>query len=176
MRLLLTTVALLVILFPQPSMAQTVCGPQDYDAKQAPDFDCPSPDESSMIPRLNPPPSVPVKVAENITATWDGALVHRDRLIEYGLKIKGLRRLRWADRLYIAERYLIEIEHARTTGAVREELLEEVAEYHQERATAAERAVRSANAWYRSFGFGLVVGFIGAGLLVALSVYVGTAL
>lgn len=173
--MLWAAVALLVTLYPSQGLAQ-ICGPQDYDSEQAPNFDCPSPEEEALVPRLQPPPSVPVPQGETVTAEWAGVLVHRDRLILNGLKISALRRLRWVDRLHLAGRYQIEIEHARATGAIRETLLEERVDYYQGRATTAERATRHASAWYRSFGFGLVIGFVAAGLLVALSVYVGVAL
>lgn len=171
-----STVALLIVIYPAQGLAQTVCGPQDYDSEQAPNFECPSPEEEALVPRLRPPASIPIHQGESVTAPWDGILVHRDRLILNGLKISALRRLRWVDRLHLAERYRIEIAHARATGAIRETLLEEQADYYQGRATVAERATRHASAWYRSFGFGLVVGFVAAGLLVALSIYIGVAL
>ncbi len=172
----LTTVVLLVALYPSQGLTQTVCGPQDYDSKQAPDFDCPSPEEEALIPRLNPPPSIPVHQGKVVEAPWDGALVHRDRLVEYGLKLKALRRLRWADRLYIAERYRIEIEHVRETATIREGLLEEQAEYYSEQALAAERRARSATAWYRSWWFGFLSGTLVSAALVALAAYVVTAI
>jgi len=170
------TVVLLIVLYPSSGLTQTVCGPQNYDSKQAPNFDCPGPEEGALIPRLNPPRSVPMKQGDIAEAQWDGALVHRDRLVEYGLKLKALRRLRWADRLYIAERFRIEVAHARETATIRETLLEEQAEYHQERATAAERAVRRAGAWYRSWWFGFLSGTLVAAALVALAAYVVTAI
>ena len=176
MRWLLTTVVLLVLFYPSSGLTQTVCGPQDYDSKQAPNFDCPGPEEEALVPRLNPPPSIPVHQGKVVEAPWDGALVHRDRLVALGLKIKALRRLRWADRLYIAERYRIEIEHARATGTIREALLEEQAEYHRERATAAERSARRASAWYRSWWFGFLSGTLVSAALVALAAYVVTAI
>ena len=166
----------LVFLFPLSVSAQAVCGPQDYDSKQAPNFACPGPEEDAMVPELNPPPSVPLQQGKAVEAPWDGALVHRDRLVEYGLRLKALRRLRWADRLYIAERYRIEIEHLEAVATIRDELTEEQLQYHQQRARTAERAVTRAQAWYRSWGFGFLSGFIASGLLVALAVYVGVAL
>lgn len=175
MRLLLAA-AFLITIYPAQGLAQTVCGPQDYDSEQAPNFECPSPEEEALVPRLHPPSSLPVRQGDTLTAPWDGVFVHRDRLILNGLKVTALRRLRWADRLHIAERYRVELEHARATGTIREELLEEQAEFRQERALAAERSARRANVWYRSWWFGFLLGTLTSTALVALAAYVVTVI
>lgn len=152
------------------------CDRQDYDSTKAPDFNCPGPEEESLVPPLSPPKAVPVHQGEGVVADWDGALVHRDRLILLGLKLSAVRRLRWADRLRVTKRCDIELEYLREQNEIREELFEQQNEAQRERALAAERRVRSAEAWYRSWWFGAILGFTGAAALVALAAYVFTVI
>ncbi len=169
----------LVFLFPSTVTAQTICGPQNYDLPQPPDFTCPSPDESGLVPDLNPPPSIPVQagwkllnaqgVVKNIE--YDGAVVHRDKLIEMGLKLHAVRRLRWADRLRLKGEYDVGLQHCEDTHVAEEKLLKTQRDDIQARFTASQQAVSDANAWYRSFWFGFVVGIISTGALIALVAY-----
>lgn len=160
--------------------AQTICGPQDYDGRTPPDFTCPSPDESGLVPDLNPPASIPVQLGYKIlnvqgqtvkTMEWEGAVVHRDRLIEMGLKLHAVRRLRWADRLRLKGEYDVGLQHCEETHVAEEKLLKTQRDDIQARFTASQQAVSDANAWYRSFWFGFVVGILSTGALVALVAY-----
>lgn len=168
MRLL---VLILVFLFPIPAFGQTVCGPQNYNIEDEPNFECPMPGEESMVPRLTSPPSVPVHLGDSVIAEWEGALVHRDRLIRMGLRIQGIRRLHWADRLRLRAEYDIRIEHRDEVCDARTERVQERVEIYQEALELANEQTRSASAWYRSWWFGFVLGVVSAGALVALTAY-----
>lgn len=162
---------ILILLVPTQVLAQTVCGPQNYDSEAEPDFDCPSPSETSMIPRLQPPPSVPVEVGDVVEVQWEGAVVHRDRLLRMGLTVTALRRLRWSDRLRLRTEFEIRLEHREAVCAVNLEHAQAETAVHQEALETANERVESAQAWYRSWWFGFILGVVSAGALVALTVY-----
>jgi hypothetical protein len=103
-------------------------------------------------------------------------LVHRDRLVYLGLRIRALRRLRWLDTLQLTQRCLIQTEHAEDVADIREDLLRAQAADAERRATRADRQAQRAEAWWNSVWFGLVLGVVGAGLLVVLVAYVVTVI
>lgn len=167
----LTTVVALILLYPSQGWTEQHCGPQDYDSADAPDFDCPSPGERDLTPRLNPPASVPVHQGQEVVAEWDGALVHRDTLLEVGLALKATRRLRWLDRLRIHEEYAIRVRYLEQIAGARQTFAEEQREAYEQRALAAERRAASSQAWWRSPALWFAIGVITAGALVALTAY-----
>jgi len=167
---------LILILLFLPQTASGECARQDYDSKQAPDFDCPGPEEEVLTPDLQAPPSIPVHQDEEVVPQWDGALVHRDRLVLIGLKLRAVRQIRWVERLRLSELHQIELAYVREQNAIREELLERQAVAARERALAAESRTDRAQAWYRSVWFGLILGFTAAAALVVAAAYIVTAI
>lgn len=173
MRLLIVAI---VLLFPATALAQRVCAPQDYESADAPDFDCPGPGESDIVPDLRPPPAVAVAAGDVVEVQWDGALVHRDRLIYMGLRLRATRRLRWLDARLSLERAQIEDEYRDERAEAESTYCGERVQHYRDLATTANERVQRSNAWYRQFGFGLVVGLVISGVLVALAAYVVTAI
>lgn len=169
-------VLMMSLILPTGVVAEEVCEQQSYDTIEEPNFNCPSPGELEMVPDLRPPSSIPVEEGVSIEAPWAGALVHRDRLVEVGLSIKALRRLRWIDRVRILTEYQIQLEHQEGVCDANIEHANERIEIYRESLEQANANVRSAKKWYRSFGFGFTVGLISAGVLVALSAYVVTVI
>lgn len=168
MRYLIMT---LVLLWPSVATAEQHCGPQNYDSDEQPNFDCPGPGELELRVDLHPPASVPVHQGEEVVAQWDGALVHRDRLLEVGLSLKAVRRLRWLDRLRLTEEFEIRIHYEEQVAEARLRFAEEQRDVYRERATAAESRARSAEAWWRSPALWFAVGIIVAGALTAVTAY-----
>ena len=109
-----------------------------------------SPEEAAMVPSLSPPASVPVKAWDELVAPWDGAMVHRARLIQTGLKITALRRLRWADRVRLRSEAEAELEHAQALAAARLEHMQAQRDAYVERLEAAEARAESSRVWWRS--------------------------
>jgi len=145
------------------------CGPQDYDGEQPPDFTCPGPEERDLRPELHPPDAVAVRQgwvvvdAEGelrLSLLWDGAVVHRDRLIEAGLWLYTVRRLRWADRLRLSREYDIRLHHAEEMGQARLDHMEAQRDAYEERWRIAEQRVRSAQTWWRSPVLWFAVGVV----------------
>jgi len=183
-RFLLVAVSVLTVLTPVSVRAETApdapCGPQDYDGEAPPDFGCPGPEEAALSVNLSPPRSVAVRPGWTIlrddgeiivTLAWEGAVVHRDRLIEMGLRTKAVRRLRWADRLRLRQEYDIRLQHQQEMTEARIELIEEQRDAYQEMADQAREQVRRSNAWWRSPALWFAIGVISAGALVALSAW-----
>ena len=169
-------VLILSLMFPVELVAEEMCGPQSYDTIEEPDFDCPSPGEEGLVPNLSPPASIPVEIGEMLTVPWTGALVHQDRLVEVGLSIKALRRLRWLDRVSVLAEYQIQLEHQEGVCNANIEHANERIEIFRGALDQANENVSAAKKWYRSFGFGFTVGIISAGILTALAAYVVTVL
>jgi len=172
----LAVIFAVIAAFPSPSRAQRVCTPQNYALDEQPDFDCPGPGEAELIVPTTAPASVPVEAGQTITAEWSGALVHRDRLIYVGLRLKAVRRLRWLDTRLSVERAEIEETHRNEVAEANEEFCNQRVQHYQDQVATARAAVGRAGAWYRQFWFGLTVGLVISGALIALAAYVVTAI
>ena len=165
MRILLP---LLIFLYSFEAYGQH-CGPQDYDSEEQPNFDCPGPGELELRFDLSPPPSIPVRQGQVITAAWDGALVHRDRLLEIGFSLTAVRRLRWLDRLRLRDEFAIRNQYQLEIAEARQSFTEQQRDVYQERARAAESRLSSASPWWRSPSLWFAIGMVVAGGLVALT-------
>lgn len=171
-RVLRSFVVVLILVYPLSALGNE-CFEQDYDSEEAPDFGCPGPGESSFSADLNPQPSVPLVRGESFTPSWDGAFVHADRLIDIGLKLRAVRRLRWLDRVRMTEEYQLRLEHERRVAEVSmRHATKRLDQYKRALDQANERTGR-AQAWYRSWPFGFLVGVVATGLAVGLGVYLG---
>jgi len=153
------------------SAEEAICGPQDYASSSQPDFECPSPGETEMVPDLHPPASIPVTIGTQTKAVWDGALVHRDRLVEVGLRVRAIRRLRWADSLRMAAEYAVNLEHVRTVSRIQLEHMSAQRDAYEERWRAAEERVLRSERWWRSPTLWIGVGMVIAGCLFGLAAY-----
>jgi tetrahydromethanopterin S-methyltransferase subunit B len=155
--------ALIVILLWSSAVRGEECATQNYDSDQEPNFECVGPGEQLFSAQSTPPNSIPVREGQSIVAPWEGALVHRDRLINFGLKIMALRRLRWLDRLRLREQNLIEINY-------RERLAENSNGFNEQLIATCNQTVERVSAWYKSFWFGLTLGLIvGFGLTLGVT-------
>lgn len=170
MRTVLTV--MFVMLLPSRSLAEgEPCQPQDYDSINQPRFDCPGPGELELRVDLDAPASVAVREGQEVVAPWDGALVHRHRLVEVGLSLQAVRRLRWLDRLRLGEECQVSLEHSQEVAMARLEYMEAQRDGYQEQVAAEQARTHSAQAWFRSWWFGVVVGVVSTAALVALTAY-----
>lgn len=164
-------VIILILTFPVAVHAEEYCQPQDYDSEDQPDFDCPGPEEGLLVPRLNPPPSIPVVEGESLSAPWEGALVHRDRLLRMGTTITAIRRLRWNDRVRLLTEYQILLSYNSDICDANANHAQAEIEFYREALDTANERVQSSRAWHKSWWFGFTVGIVSAGALVALTAY-----
>ena len=167
MRILLI---LLLTIPPRFAIAEA-CGPQNYDSETEPNFDCLGPGEAELRGSFGAPSSVPVDQGDQITAPWDGALVHRDRMTQLGLYLKVLRRLRWADRLRIRTEYEIILEAESQIAGARLRYAEQRVETYREQAVRAVNQENKARSWWRSPVLWFAIGVLTAGGLTALAAY-----
>jgi hypothetical protein len=164
-------ILVLLFLFPSVAWAEESCGPQDYGSSTQPNFQCPGPGESDLVPDLNPPPSVPVKQGQSIVAPWEGSLVHRDRMTYLGLRISAIRRLRWLDGLEAQQQQEIEVEYVRQTITARLDLATAQRDALQAQLDRANTEIQSAARWWRSPAFWFAVGIVTAGVVTGLLVW-----
>lgn len=172
------TATTILILLWSVNAAAAPCVEQNYnDSKTAPDFGCPGPGEAVMVPEIDTRPSkglpkgTEIKLPDKlIKLDYDAVLMSRNKTLELGLKIKGIRRLRWLElhrakdlvvieRKFISDRFQaqLDLEKIRTKTAV------------SQRDQAREQR-DDAKAWYRSWTFGLIVGVVvTAGSTVAIA-------
>jgi hypothetical protein len=165
------TLALLTLLVSGAAWADSgPCTAQDYSNPQkAPRWECPGPDEGVVTPRLQFRPSLGLEAGTSIikkdakrpfVTEYDAVLLDKTKVLELGLRIKGLRRLRWLERhkandlLAVEKKYVgdrlqakLDLEISRKKVAVSQR-------------NQALRDLASAKKWYRSWSFGLVVGIV----------------
>ena len=164
-------VALCCVSIVPSAAAEEICAPQDYDSVEEPDFSCPSPDEEIMVPNLDPFASIPVEAGQAHTAEFDGSFVDRNRLIEVGLRIRALRRLRWADRVRLRRQFDVHVQHVRDLSQAQLDYMTAQLDSYRDQLAVANERVGSSQSWWRSPTLWLAVGVIVTAGLVALSAY-----
>jgi len=166
----LLVVALLAL--PAPLRAQNPqCLAQDYsDPKKEPSYACPGPGEDALVPRLNPKDSVALKLG--VPAPWEGILLDKDRVLELGLRITALRRIRWMETTSAGEKLASEVKF--TTQSLRADLDLRTSqrESYKKQVTQLQTELSKERAWYRSWTFGAVVGVVVTTVAVVAVAYV----
>lgn len=164
---------LIVLAFPLRAHGEEECVEQDYERVEEPDFNCQSPGERTLVPDLDPERTIPVGYGEQFVAPWDGGFVDVDRLIEVGLRVKALRRLRWLDNIRLMGEARLRLEHAERVLAVVKEQHEIRVEQYRRALNEANQRTSRATAWYRSWVFGFLVGIVSAAVVAVLGIYIG---
>ena len=162
--------------------ADDPCTEQNYsDAGKEPRYECPGPGESAVVPDIPTKPTKGLERGATITPSnkkykpfkveYDSVIMSRGKVIELGLKIKGLRRLRWLDMHKGAEALAIERKFLSSTWKAKLELRDsQVASYKKQLVTARQER-DAARAWYRRFSTGLIAGIVvTAGTAVAIAI------
>ena len=134
------------------------CGPQAYTAKTEPRYDCPSPGEEALVPKVQPRESEELK--EKAPAPWAGVLMDRDRVLSLGLRIQAIRRLRWMDGQLAADRLAAEQRLLQQQSKAELELRTSQRESYKEQLRTTTEELVSARRWYRSWTFGVIVGVV----------------
>ena len=158
-------IVLMAVLLSGPAYADP-CTAQDYtDAKQKPNFDCPSPGESDLVYPKARPTQASKALKKGEAAPASGILMDRARVDRLYSRITALRRLRYQDIQHAAERKKLDLnlvigQH----GAAKKLLTFQRDDYKQQLSTAKADLI-SANKWYRSGTFGYVMGVVTSALL-----------
>lgn len=152
---------LIVLLFSAPAWAQTPCPTQIYtDAKKEPNYDCPSPGEDSLVPRLQLKTSVELVVKK--PAPWSGILLDKNRVLTLGLRIKALRRIRWQENISFQEKLANEKKFDASMYQATLNLRTDQRDNYKKQTEALQKEVIRLNKWYRSPTFWFAAGFVTA--------------
>jgi len=148
-----------LLLFSLPARAADPCVKQLYnDPKVEPDYDCPSPHEDSLVPRLQLKESATLKLKE--PAPWEGILMDKERVIVLGLRVKALRRLRWQDMRTAEGKLANEIAFAKAAAKADLDLARSQRDNYKEQNKALQAEVVRLNRWYHSKTFWFVTGMV----------------
>lgn len=164
-------ILVLLVVAPRASIGQEVCGPQDYNSETEPNFGCRSPDEGVLAPELDSLDSVVLRAGDTFVAEWDGVFVDRNRLIEIGMRVRALRRLRWGDRVKLRREFDAHIEHARALSQAQLDYMSEQLDAYRAQLARANELVGSSQSWWRSPTLWLAVGVVVTAGLVAVAAY-----
>lgn len=149
---------IIAMLFPGLTAAET-CPRQRYDDPQKqPDYNCPSPGEDSMVPRVTLKASVELKKAAK--APWSGILLDQNRVLVLGLRIKSLRRIRWTETIQYQERRKIESEYLKHSHALEKTFIAKQRDNWKKMAKEAYEELVSHRKWYNSRSFWFAAGMI----------------
>jgi len=148
----------LTLVFSNASAAEPTCFRQDYaNPDIEPDYDCPGPGEEGLVPNISLLDSVGLEKGK--PAPWDGVLMDKNRVLILGLRIKGLRRLRYIDYHACKQKMKLEMDFLTASHKAETDLLKSQLESYREQLAGAKKELSVSRAWYRSWAFGLVVGF-----------------
>lgn len=164
-------IAVLVFIYPLMADGEELCLPQDYDSIEQPDFACPGPSERDLTPDFNSEPSVPLEIGDTFVAEWDGAFVDRSRLTELGLRVRMLRRLRWADRLRLRREFETYLEYLQEMGRIELDHMVAQRDAYRDQLAQANERIGSSQSWWRSPTLWLAVGVVVTTGLVAVAAY-----
>jgi hypothetical protein len=149
---------------------QKPCTTQDYsNPAKAPRWDCPGPDEGILVPDIKFSPSLGVPTGSSLQlkgakkpslTTFDTVLMDRDKVTQLGLRIQGLRRLRWLERHRAGEVVSIERKYMSDRFTAQVKLEQSRVKVAVQQRDQARKERDRARAWYRSWSFGLVVGVV----------------
>jgi hypothetical protein len=135
------------------------CVPQKYnDPKTQPDYSCPSPGESALVPHISLRTST--ELTKGKAAPWTGILMDPNRALVLGLRVKALRRLRWMDEISHQDKLANEVEFFKKTSEAERNLLTSQRDSYRDQTKELQRQLASERAWYRSWAFGVVVGVL----------------
>ena len=142
-------VIVLSLLIATPAWAQP-CTEQDYTSGKAPNYNCPGPDEAAVIPQI-PHAEKSIGIKKDAPAKFKGLLMPKEQVINLGIKIKGLRRLRFIDMKQAKEKLKIEIKFEKANAAADLGLVESQRDNYKRQALDLKADLIDANKWYRSW-------------------------
>lgn len=150
-----------ISIWPTLGFAGDQCAKQIYsDPKVEPDYSCPGPGEEAIVPKVQLKTSVSLEVKK--PAPWSGILMDQNRVMVLGLRIKGLRRLRWQDMRKAEEMAESEKKYQAAMHQAVINLRTSQRDNYKKQAQDAQAEVLRLNKWYHSKTFWFTVGFVTA--------------
>jgi hypothetical protein len=155
--------------------AMELCAQQDYsDPNKPPNWECPGPGESVLLPDIKFNPSVGLKMGSQYNTSssgdmtlldYDAVLMDVNKTIQLALRISGLRRLRWLDMHRGAELLKIEKKYIQDRFQARLELEETRAKIYKKQRDQAYK-------WYRSWSSGFIFGVVATTTIVITTFFI----
>ena len=134
------------------------CPVQSYDKDAPPNFDCKSPEEDAIVRPGSHRKSTGLQ--EGKKAPWTGILMDKGRVIDLGMRVKSLRRLRWLDRKAGRQKFKSELKYREATLGAKLKLKDaQISDLKEQNASKAAR-IEKLSAWYRSGTFWFAVGIV----------------
>lgn len=155
----------------------TPCVEATYaDPKREPNYACRGPWEDLLVPDTQFRPSIGLPKGKAISLPaldYDAVLLDRSKVMELGLRIEAIRRLRWMDLHRSSDLLTIEQKYLRDTAAEKDKLAQSQVASYRGQLEQAQAELAKEKAWYRSWTFGLIVGVVltaatAAGVAVAV--------
>lgn len=175
-------VIILVLALCAPAWGQKKpCTTQDYsETSKPPDWRCPGPDEGILVPDIKSRPSLGVPAGSSLTlkgkkaklVDFDTVLLDKNKVIELGMRIQGLRRLRWIERHEAEQLMGIERKYLESKVSAQLSLEQSRVKVAVQQRDQARKERDSARKWYKSWTFGLVVGIVTTTAAVISTAYV----
>jgi len=151
--------ALIILLLLSTTSYAADCPRQRYDLPdKQPNYDCPSPGEDSMVPRLNLQASVELK--KGAKAPRAGILLDTNRVLLLGLRIKALRRIRWSETVQCQERRKIEQGYLASQHKLEKTFIAKQRDNWKQQAVDAHKELASRYRWYNSKAFWFAAGVV----------------
>jgi hypothetical protein len=133
------------------------------DPKREPNYACRGPWEDVLVPDVQFRPSIGLAKGKPVSLPaleYDAVLMDRAKVIELGLRIEALRRLRWMDLHRSSDLLTIEQKYLRDTAAEKDKLAQSQVESYKNQLVQTQAELAKERRWYRSWTFGLVVGVV----------------
>lgn len=137
------------------------CAIQDYDSDKAPNFECKSPEEDAVVHPDVYKPSAGLKEGEK--APWAGVLLEKGKVIELGMRVQSLRRLRWIDRKDGRRTLATELNYQQSVAGAQKNLFEQQVRDLKGQNAAQAKRISGLESWYRSPALWLALGVLVAG-------------
>jgi hypothetical protein len=149
----------LILLWPCIAIAADQCTKQIYsDPNVEPDYSCPGPGEDAMVPKIQLRASVELKAKQ--ASPWSGILMDKNRVLVLGLRIKGLRRIRWQENNTCRESLAAEKKFMEDSFNATIKLRTSQRDSYKAQNVDLRKEIVRLNRWYRSPTFWFVTGVL----------------
>lgn len=173
-------IVLSVLMFSASVNAAEPCTEQNYsDPDRAPSWSCPGPGESILLPEIKFYPSIGLDVGSSyqklggpkIELVYPAVLLDKNKVIQLGLRIQGLRRLRWLDLHKGASVLKIEQKYSESKFQAKLDLEKSRSASYKSQRDDARAQRDELGKWYRSWTCGFIVGVIVVSTVIVVITY-----
>ncbi len=151
------TIILLALLLALPAWAAP-CPTGSYDKDVEPSYDCTSPGEDVVLRPGSHGKSVALE--KGAKAPKAGILLEKGKVIDLGMRVKTLRRLRWLDRKAGRRVLKTELKYQAATSKAKTDLLGAQVMDLKTQVADRDRRISKLTRWYRSPVLWFAVGFV----------------